>query len=56
MNKAEVILDGMGGELDRLCVEAPQEHLLPDAIRDAIAESGWYLEPGDTIRIVGVEP
>ena len=54
--KAAVILEGLGGELDRLQVEAPHGDLLPEAIRDAIAGSDWFLEPGDIIRIVGVEP
>lgn len=51
--EATVILEGLGGELDRAMVKADNDEALSAEIKRAMAE--WFLSPGDTIRVVDAD-
>ena len=57
--KIQIVLNGLGGELDRQTIETrpPMIGSKADADSDAILETmkAWTLAPGDTIKIVEVE-
>lgn len=49
MKKVLVVLEGSGGPLDRVEVEADSEETVDEAIQEAIED--WTLSVGDTIKI-----
>lgn len=48
---AWIVLTGLGGELGRVFVPYTPDGYFTKGIMEALTETGWELDPGDTVTI-----